>query len=179
MAKFTLKSSVKAKGVAGDIISLRDATLHQFVESARRAFIRGIEVAARETKKDTGNAAYHWIIGAHDGPSIQPHPRYRYADLRGTHYLIRRRQSQPISDSEGARIAAAVRARETANYIEKNIVGSNFPVEIYLYNAVQDVPGYSDNVNLKEAAEAGAKAVADRFAQHFNNEEVRKRARRG
>lgn len=131
--------------------------------SIRRALLRGLETAVKETHHDSSNAAAHWMIG---GRGTKPGNRRlgKVKDMRGTLGVRgeRRAPTPPVgyqgdegqNETETLRF---VRERELKEVLDKLISGRNPEFRFYFYNAVGGTSAYNHSANIQDA---GAAAVA-------------------
>ena len=157
---------------------------HLFNRSIRLSLRAGIAAAINNTNQDSSNAAYHWLVA--EASKSRPGQRREgtLRDLRQTKGVRgeARAKTGPIGfrGDRGSNAYATlnyVRSRETAQVIDKYVVGRTPSGKFYFYNpllegksspdyAGQDIQDYQFNADIEFAGEQAVSATieaADRY----------------
>lgn len=147
-----------------------------FNRSMRKALRNGLETAVRETKHDSSNAGYHWLLAAKQSrPASRKEGQLK--DLRET-------KDRPRTPPVGKRRAGGAHKEETVTFVlnretEKTLgkyLAGRRPAALWsFYTSVGTNEIYAENAQVEAAGTAAVAKVVEVMEAEIKKGNARKR----
>lgn len=142
-----------------------------FVASIRKGIEEGLTEAVKTTKKDSGNAAAHWMVGIHGGSQPSGRALGQPRDLRATNTKpvgkegVQKRRTFANGKNEALKVQLEknIIDRELNTVINQYAKGQKPAFKFYYFNAIGSEADYADNAMIRAAGAAGTKKAVERF----------------